>query len=110
MSPNNNSRIEQFAITELKRKLLQVKNIDPYISEGDREPFFDGHIYVYKSNDIKNENYLDRIPIQIKGRTVSSVSKTKIKFGISDEQINAYLSSEGIMFFVVQFERNNGNK
>ncbi len=110
MSPNNNSRIEQFAITELKRKLLQVKNIDPYISEGDREPFFDGHIYVYKSNDIKNENYLDRIPIQIKGRTVSSVSKTKIKFGISDEQINAYLSSEGIMFFVVQFERNNDRK
>ena len=48
----SSKQIEEDAIDYLKMALKKSKNINREISEGDKEPIWDGHIYFYK--DIRN--------------------------------------------------------
>ena len=71
-----------------------------YIPDNDKEPFFDGHLYLYSDGMRDNKKYyLGRVPIQIKGKEVDDFIIDKWKFKLDKEDLEAYLHDP--VFFVV---------
>ena len=66
----SSKQIEEDAIDYLKMALKKSKLINREISEGDREPIWDGHIYFYKNIKKQNIDLVERIPVQVKGNVV----------------------------------------
>ena len=63
----SSKQIEEDAIDYLKMALKKSKHINREISEGDKEPIWDGHIYFYKDTKRRNIDFVERIPVQVKG-------------------------------------------
>ena len=83
---------DYFAVSEL---------VDTYLSTNDKEPQWDGHLYLYKNGNHTNENLLGRIPVQIKGRECKTL-EGRTTFSISVASLQAYLRDGGILFYVVK--------
>jgi len=64
----SSKQIEEDAVDYLKLALKKSKHINREISEGDREPLWDGHIYFYKNIKKQNIDLVERIPVQVKGK------------------------------------------
>lgn len=71
--------IEEKAILDFKSYIWGSKSISPYIVENDKEPFWDGGVYLYKENKDKKESFLGRVPVQLKGKLVKSFANKKFK-------------------------------
>lgn len=66
-------QIEAWAVNEVKEVFLNCKNFQPCISCGDKEPVWDGFLYLHsESKEIK------RIPIQVKGKVCKSLPKKNV--------------------------------
>lgn len=92
-------QIEEDAIDSLKLALKKSKHIHREISEGDREPLWDGHIYFYKNNAKQNTDLIARIPVQVKGRD-ACYNKNK-GYPIKRQNLEHYLNEGGVLYFVV---------
>ena len=64
----DSSLIEKSAINYLIDELIVTKKLSPYISENDKEPSWDGNIYIYGEANFSKENLLGRVPVQVKGK------------------------------------------
>ena len=99
----DNKKIDSIAVTEIARVTDEQDLLHPDFETGGTRPFFDGHIWVYKSSKQTNDNYSDRIPVQIKGHEVKRLSIHTCKYpGIKKANLEAYKKEAGILFFVVQ--------
>ena len=87
--------IEEKAILDFKNYIWGSKVISPYIAENDKEPFWDGGVYLYKESKDKKESFLGRVPVQLKGKLVKSFANTnkKFKYNIDVVDLKAYLST-----------------
>ena len=98
----NNTYIEQMATTKLKECLLRTNKVVPKINDMDKEPLWDGHLYLYNSeNDIKNENVKGRIPIQVKGTCQGGLKRSKISYSVSIDDLKKYKIDGGVIYFVI---------
>ena len=95
----DNSTKEALAINYLERPLLKTEIIQPYINRGDKEPSWDGHLTVYKSDQFSVENFLLRIPVQVKYR---SVEKFHNKISILKKDVINFETEGKIIYFVAQ--------
>jgi hypothetical protein len=104
-------KIESIIVSQVKIILLQSNIIKPYINENDKTPFWDGNLFIYKkpnkNYDLRNEDYLDKIPVQIKGISVNNLNKDCITFPISRQDLTVYMNDGGIIFFVGQIDKFN---
>lgn len=103
--------IEKIATSIVTLYFSKMDNISPFISEGDKEPSWDGHIYVYKSTKGKKQNYakediIGRIPTQVKGDTCkATVKECSISYPVEISDLKNY-KSHGVAYFVVFIEEN----
>lgn len=75
----------------LKNYLDFNNHIDAsYIAEGDREPCWDGHLYLYPSEEHKKDEMIGVIPVQIKGMKVMTFPE-KFKYNIKIADLKQYL-------------------
>lgn len=72
---------EVIATSELKRSLAMTDRLSPFINEHDKEPTWDGNIYIYSDSSKKKEN-IKKVPIQIKGKKEQDLSKKTITFSV----------------------------
>lgn len=94
-------RIEELAITNLKKVLLRSKYVIPQISENDKTPSFDGELLVYSTEDHTKDRMEGLIPVQVKGVTVEALTgKCTYPFAWAD--LENYYKDKGCLFFVVQ--------
>lgn len=94
-------RIEELAITNLKKVLLKSKYVVPQISENDKTPSFDGELLVYSTEDHTKDQMEGLIPVQVKGGTVETfMGKCAYPFAWAD--LENYYKDKGCLFFVVQ--------
>lgn len=94
-------RIEELAITNLKKVLLKSKYVIPQISENDKTPSFDGELLVYSTEDHTKDQMEGLIPVQVKGVTVDAFTgKCTYPFAWAD--LENYYKDKGCLFFVVQ--------
>lgn len=96
----SSTKIEKKAILALENFLEDSEIIDSKITSNDREMSWDGNLYVYSHEDMAKVNYLCRIPVQVKGRTMDNF-KNDFSYPIETPDLQAYLT-EGNLFFVIQ--------
>ena len=66
------------------------------------------YLYPWKCKTYKEE--YKRIPTQVKGRAVTvKLVKESIKYGVSYDDLNAYMMDGGTIFFVVYIDKEKGD-
>lgn len=97
----DNKAIEEKAIICFKDYILDSKVISPFLNENDKEPCWDGHLFVY-SDSSKSKQYLSgRVPVQIKGTIVKRFITKKYKFSVDVSDLKAY-KTEPTIYIVCQ--------
>lgn len=102
--------IEVLATTAVKESLITTGYLDPYISEGDREPFVDGTIYIYKNSKKTKQDCIGCVSTQVKGKVVPKVKKDSISYPVSIIDLKFYLSKGGCIYFVVYISEDGCKK
>ena len=59
--------VESLAVGAVKDSFLETDLLHPIITENDKEPSWDGFIYVYKAPEQKKDNLEGRVAVQVKG-------------------------------------------
>lgn len=104
----NNKAIETLAVSAVRDIIVQSEYLDPFINDNDKEPSFDGFVYLYSEKGKKKEALVGRIAVQVKGTQKKASSKAGLlKFTAKVSDLRPYLREGGIVYFVV-FISNNG--
>lgn len=106
MARKDTNQIEKMAIAKLNEVLLRCDAIDPYISQNDKTPSFDGQLFIYSGSKVK-KNILGEISVQVKG-TEKVLHDATCKFPIKLADLNNFRNNNGCIFFLVSldFDRN----
>lgn len=80
--------------------------ISQFIADNDKEPCWDGHLYLYADGIRDKEHLQGRVPIQIKGTEVGRFVTKKWKFKLEKADLKAYLE-EPIFFIVCQVKKDS---
>lgn len=102
----DNKAIEEKAIICFKDYILDSKVISPFLNENDKEPCWDGHLYVFSDVTKKKEFLVGRIPVQVKGKVVSNFITKKYKYPIDIRDLNAY-KNDPTIYVVCQLKENS---
>lgn len=97
----DNKAIEEKAIICFKDYILDSKVISPFLNENDKEPCWDGHLYVYSDPSKSKKNLSGRVPVQIKGTIVKRFVTKKYKFSVDVSDLKAY-KTEPTVYVVCQ--------
>lgn len=100
--------IEGYAAAKVLEALALTDRLVAHISLRDKEPIWDGFVYVYTDADKhKKENLKGRVPIQIKGELATNKKKfgSNIKYSIDVVDLNHYLEDGGAVFSVVRINK-----
>lgn len=101
MSEYDSRAIEKLAVNEVDRFFQYSEIVSTFIKDGDKEPFFDGHLYLYAGGKRDNEHYTGRVAVQVKGDNLGEFKDGVYSYPIKMSALKAYLH-EGIAYFVVQ--------
>lgn len=100
---------EKIATSAIVNEISKTDTLSGFISEGDKEPCWDGNIYIHEDSKHTKTN-LKRIPTQVKGKVVKSKKiKETIKYPINYDDLHAYMMDGGTLFFVVYIDRERGD-
>lgn len=99
MSANSN-KIERIAVHTIERYFEGSNLISTYINEGDKEPVWDGHLYLYSGVE-DNDHLVGRVPVQSKGRVVKDTDADEISYPVEVVNLKNYLKDGGVLYFVV---------
>lgn len=108
MTKMTSKEIEEGAILAFKNYIQGSEVISQYISENDKEPFWDGGLYLYAKPNKAKDSFMGRVPVQLKGQEVDKFKRTKYKYSISIDDLKAYLNDPTI--YIVCQEKNKGRE
>ena len=100
---------EKIAKAFLEETLSSTDVLDPFINDGDKEPSWDGNIYIY-SNKNKKKVGVKKVPVQVKGTIKEEHPTDKITFRMGIEHIDNYLRDGGVLLFVVYISNDGKRK
>lgn len=63
----DNKAIETLSVNAVKNSIVTSDFLDQFINDNDKEPSWDGAIYIYDNKSKKKSNFVGRMPVQIKG-------------------------------------------
>lgn len=92
----NSRQIEQLSVNQITDIISRSNRMSPYVSIGDREPEWDGFIYLQSLN----QKVTGRVPVQVKGKTVKRIPQ-KPSYPVSISSLQNYKRDGGIIYFVV---------
>ena len=98
--------IEEKALNHFKTFIEDSKVISQYLDDNDKEPCWDGHLYLYADGIRDKEHLQGRVPVQIKGTEVGHFVTKKWKFKLEKADLKAYLE-EPTFFIVCQVKKNS---
>lgn len=105
----NKKAIEEIAVNAVVDYFNLTERIAPYISNNDKEPVWDGNLYLYRNAQHTNEKLIGKIPVQVKGKECKDF-KTNQKHSIEIVNLENYKRDGGVLFFVVQVKSNGEKK
>ena len=103
----NQKAIETISVNAVRDSIVMSGYLDQFIPDNDKEPFWDGSVYIYKTKEHKKENFTGRMPVQVKGKECKDLSKSEVSFSVDLVDLKGYLTEGGTVFFVV-YIANNG--
>lgn len=98
--------IEEKALNYLKTFIEDSERISQYLADNDKEPCWDGHLYLYDGEGKSKEHLQGRVPIQVKGTVVERFKTKKWKFKLERADLQAYLH-DPTFFIVCQIKKNS---
>lgn len=100
--------LEKIATSAIVMEISKTNILSSFINDGDKEPCWDGNIYIHENAKHTKKN-IKRIPTQVKGRAATAKSvKESIKYGVSYDDLSAYMMDGGTIFFVVYIDKEKG--
>lgn len=99
--------IEKRAVHAVTDLILRAPTLDPSILTGDKTPLTDGDVALYSSSKRTNDTFIDRVPVQVKGRTTAKFPH-RVTHRISKVDLIGYQRLRGIVYFLVLFDRELG--
>ncbi|OMI26580.1 hypothetical protein BTA31_13240 [Bacillus haynesii] len=107
----DNIIIEHLACLEINNCILQEPfHMISNVQWNDKGLSFDGNITLYQSNQIKKENFVGIVPIQIKGTTryKKTSKQNKFRHPIDKKDLEVYYKNgAGVIYFVVTVNPEN---
>lgn len=103
----DSKKIEILAVNAVKDSIVTTDFLDPYIAENDKEPSWDGFVYIYDDVRKTKDTLKGRMPVQVKGKECDDHSNKEISFSMSKADLVNYLNDGGCILFVV-YIGNNG--
>ena len=98
--------LEIIGTATVKERLAECDGLKSFISENDKEPLWDGYIYVYPGDVSSNESLIGRVPVQAKGKKISNRQDKCCGYSINKIDLQKYLQDGGIIYFVVTIDDN----
>ena len=89
--------VETLAVTEVQSILATLPSVKSFIATGDKEPSWDGHIYLY-SNEKCNKTGITKIPTQVKGHLCEGLEEQEISFSAEVADLDNYYIEQRIYF------------
>lgn len=102
--------IETLSVNAVRDSIVVSDYLDQFIADNDKEPSWDGFVYIYNDKSKKKSKLKGRLPVQVKGTENSDHSKEEISFPVSTTDLNNYLYDGGIVFFVVYIDSKGAKK
>lgn len=93
--------IEELATNAVKKSIITTDFLDQFISENDKEPTWDGYVYIYDNKKKKKNDLRGRVAVQIKGKQKDEMSTDEISFPVSTVDMKNFLNDGGAIYFVV---------
>ncbi|COF54019.1 Uncharacterised protein [Streptococcus pneumoniae] len=97
--------IEHLACLEINNLILQPPfHLISSIQWNDKGISFDGEIEVFSKHEIEKSNFINKVPVQIKGTTVQKTLflNKKISHSVKKNDIEVYYKhGRGVLYFVV---------
>lgn len=97
--------IEKLATSAVEDAIARTEFLSSFVNSGDKEPFWDGHIYAYSDKSKKNKYYIGRAPVQVKGKLQEQFSEEKFSYSIRVVDLRSYRKEGGTIYFVVQINK-----
>ena len=102
--------IERLAIAAVKESIALTDVLSPFLNDGDKEPSWDGSIYIHKDKR-KSKEGIKKVPVQVKGETRKRVPPKKSpKFSATLTDMDNWKNHGGIILFVVLIDETGTNK
>ena len=99
-----NMDLETIATSSVKSSISVTDELSPFINERDKEPSWDGNIYIYANSDKRKEG-IKKVPVQVKGKQSDDFSSETVKYLVTVVDLENYLNDGGVVFFVVYISR-----
>lgn len=93
--------IETLSVNAVKNSIVTTDFLDQFIAENDKEPSWDGFVYMYSNKSKKKSNFKGRMPVQVKGKMCDDHDKEIISYSMSTADLKNYLNDGGCILFVV---------
>lgn len=101
--------LEKLATSAVIAELSKTDCLSSFINSGDKEPCWDGNIYIHQNKSRTKKN-IKKVATQVKGKAVNpNKVKRTINYPISYDDLQAYMMNGGTLFFVVYLDEKNGN-
>lgn len=99
--------LEKIATSAVELSISQTDRLSSFINSGDKEPCWDGNIYIHEDKD-RTKKSIKRVSVQVKGKAVSTGTiKDSVKYPVSFDDLNAYMMDGGTLFFVVHIDKSS---
>lgn len=95
----DSKRIEEMAINHLESIILNNAYLSQFLSTNDKEPSWDGYIYVYENESQRKNAIVGRVPVQVKGTT--NFNTENMNFSIYLTDLQNYLNDGGVLYFII---------
>lgn len=107
----NTIRTENIAINAINNEIYKYDILIGNIEKNDKTISLDGTIDLYNSKQITSNNLLGKIPVQVKGKTVTKFSTTTIKYDVKKVDLKNFIQDgKGAIYFVVEVLPNTKTK
>lgn len=93
--------IETISVNAVRNSIVTSPFLDQYISDNDKEPSWDGNVYIYEDASKKKTKLKGRLPVQIKGKLCADFSADEISYSMNVFDLRNYLYDGGAVLFVV---------
>jgi hypothetical protein len=93
--------IETISINAVRNSIVTSDFLDQSIADNDKEPSWDGFVYIYSDKIKKKDKLIGRMSVQVKGKISNDFNKTEITYPVKTCDLKNYLYDKGIIFFVV---------
>ena len=101
--------LEKIATSAVTESISMTDTMSAFINDGDKEPVWDGHIYIFADKSKKVE-HIKKVPVQIKSKLTNKLDEEVIKYPLRLSYLNDYLDDGGVLLFVVYISPSGNRK